>query len=37
MAEISVDESWRQIQALIDRAEQAMADGRPDEGPFRIS
>ena len=35
MAEITIDESWRQIQALIDRAEQAMADGRPDEAVDR--
>ena len=31
MAEITVEESWRQIRTLTDRAEQAMADGRPDE------
>jgi hypothetical protein len=29
MAEITVEESWRQVRASTDRAEQAMADGRP--------
>jgi len=27
MAEITLEESWRQIRTLTDRAEQAMADG----------
>lgn len=35
MAEITIDESWRQIRTLVDRAEQAMADGRPDEAVDR--
>jgi hypothetical protein len=30
MAEITLEESWCQIRTLTDRAEQAMADGRPD-------
>jgi tetratricopeptide (TPR) repeat protein len=35
MAEITVEESWRQIGTLTDRAEQAMSDGRPDEAVER--
>jgi tetratricopeptide (TPR) repeat protein len=35
MAEITLEESWRQIRTLTDRAEQAMADGRPDEAVAR--
>jgi tetratricopeptide (TPR) repeat protein len=35
MAEITVEESWRQIRTLIDRAEQAVSDGRPDEAVER--
>jgi tetratricopeptide (TPR) repeat protein len=35
MAEITVEESWRQIRALTDRAEQATADGLPDEAVER--
>jgi hypothetical protein len=35
MAEITVAESWRQIGALTDRAEQATAGGRPDEAVER--
>jgi tetratricopeptide (TPR) repeat protein len=35
MAEITVEESWRQIRTLTDRAEQAMADGPPDEAVDR--
>jgi tetratricopeptide (TPR) repeat protein len=35
MAEITVEESWRQIRTLTDRAEQASADGRPDEAAER--
>jgi tetratricopeptide (TPR) repeat protein len=35
MAEITVEESWRQIGTLTDRAEQAMSDGRPDEAVGR--
>jgi hypothetical protein len=35
MAEITVEESWRQIRTLTDRAEQAMAEGRPDEAVDR--
>ena len=35
MAEITVEESWRQIRTLTDRAEQAMADGRPDDAVER--
>ncbi len=35
MAEITVEESWRQIRTLIDRAEQDTADGRPDEAVER--
>jgi tetratricopeptide (TPR) repeat protein len=31
MAEITVEESWRQVRTLTDRAEQAMSEGRPDE------
>jgi tetratricopeptide (TPR) repeat protein len=30
MAEITVDESWREIRDLVDRAEEATAAGRPD-------
>jgi tetratricopeptide (TPR) repeat protein len=35
MAEITVEESWRHIGTLTDRAEQAMADGRPEEAAER--
>ncbi len=35
MAEITVEESWRQIRVLTDRAEQAMSDRRPDEAVDR--
>jgi tetratricopeptide (TPR) repeat protein len=38
MAEITVEESWRQVRTLTDRAEQAMAEGRPEEvvGRWRV-
>lgn len=32
MAEITFEESWRQIQALTGRAEQAMANGQLEVG-----
>ena len=35
MADITVEESWRQVRALTDRAEQAMAEGRPEEAVGR--
>jgi tetratricopeptide (TPR) repeat protein len=35
MAEITVEESWRQVRTLVDQAEQVMADGRPDEAVDR--
>ncbi|TVR20023.1 MAG: hypothetical protein EA387_12340 [Nitriliruptor sp.] len=35
MAEIAREESWRQIRLLTDRAEQAMADGQPNEAVDR--
>jgi tetratricopeptide (TPR) repeat protein len=35
MAEITVEESWRQVRRLTDRAEQAMSDGRSDEAVER--
>jgi tetratricopeptide (TPR) repeat protein len=35
MAEITVEESWRQVRTLTDRAEQAMAEGRPDDAVER--
>ena len=35
MAEITLEESWRQVRTLTDRAEQAMADGRPVEAVDR--
>jgi tetratricopeptide (TPR) repeat protein len=35
MAEITVEESWRRIRTLTDPAEQAMAEGRPDEAAER--
>ena len=35
MAEITLEESWRQIHVLTDRAERAMGDGQPDEAVDR--
>lgn len=35
MAEITLDESWRQVRALVDRAEQAVKDRRWSEAVER--